>query len=78
MPFRYDKLFIMMKEKGITTYTIRKENIITQAALGKLRSGEGNIDTRTLERICSYMKCQPGDFMEYVPDKPEEGNPAGS
>ena len=66
MPFKYDKLFDLLKERGITTYKIRKENIISQAALTKMKNGEGTIDTRTLERLCSYLQCQPGDIMEYT------------
>ena len=69
MPFKYDKLFELLKEKGITTYKIRQENLISQAALTKMKNGDGNIDTRTLERLCSVLHCQPGDIMEYV----EEG-----
>lgn len=26
------------------------------------------IGTRTLEKICSVLQCQPGDVLEYVPD----------
>ena len=66
MPIIYTKLFALLKEKRITTYTIRKENIISQTALQKIKDGTGNIDTRTIERLCNVLKCQPGDFMEYV------------
>lgn len=66
MPFKYDKLFRLLEEKGITTYKIRKENIISQGSLTKMKNGEGNIDTRTLERLCKVLNCQPGDIMEYV------------
>ena len=69
MAFKYDKLFELLKERGITTYKIRKENLISQAALTKMKSGEGNIDTRTLERLCFFLKCQPGDIMEFVEDE---------
>lgn len=69
MPFKYDKLFDLFKEKKITTYKIRKENIISQAALTKMKNCNGNIDTRTLERLCAILHCQPGDIMEYVPDE---------
>ena len=72
MPFKYDKLFELLKQKGITTYRIRKENIISQAALTKMKNGEGNIDTRTLERLCKVLDCQPGDMLEYVPDEETE------
>lgn len=66
MPFKYDKLFELLKQKGINTYKIRQENLISQAALTKMKNGEGNIDTRTLERLCSLLQCQPGDLMEYI------------
>lgn len=66
MPFKYDKLFVLLKEKGITTYRIRRDNLISQAALTKMKNGDGNIDTRTLERLCALLHCQPGDIMEYV------------
>lgn len=72
MPFKYDKLFKLLKKKGITTYRIRKENLISQAALTKMKKGEGHIDTRTLERLCSLLQCQPNDIMEYVEEEETE------
>ena len=72
MPFKYEKLFALLKEQGITTYKIRKENIISQAALTKMKNGSGNVDTRTLERLCAVLHCQPGDIMEYVEESAEE------
>lgn len=71
MPIKYDKLIAMLKEKGITTYKIRKENLISQATYQKLRTGEGIIDTRTIEKLCKLLHCQPGDIMEYVEDETE-------
>ena len=32
-----------------------------------MRKGTGHIDTRTIENLCAYLRCQPGDLMEYVP-----------
>ena len=71
----YDKLFDLLKEKGISTYRIRKESIISQAALYKMKNvvkltREGkpcHIDTRTIDRICEILDCQPADIMEYTP-----------
>lgn len=71
MAIKYDKLIALLKEKGITTYRIRKENLISQATYQKLRTGEGIIDTRTIEKLCKLLDCQPGDIMEYVPDEAE-------
>lgn len=74
MPFKYDKMFALFKAKGISTYKIRKDNLVSQSSLTKMKNG-GDIDTRTLEKICAILHCQPGDIMEYVPDdadKPKE------
>lgn len=72
MSIRYDKLIALLKEKGITTYKIRKENLISQATYQKLRTGEGIIDTRTIEKLCKLLNCQPGDIMEYVEEESEK------
>lgn len=77
MAFKYDRFFDLLKQKGITTYRIRKDNLMSQASLTKMRSGEGNIDTRTLERLCALLNCQPCDIMEYVDDESGERTPSG-
>lgn len=68
MPIIYDKLLNIFKDKGITSYTIKKENIIGQASYKKIKDG-GDIDTRTISKLCKYLECQPGDILEYVPDE---------
>ena len=65
---RYDKLFVMMKEKGLTTYRIRKENIISQSALTALNQRK-SVTIDTIDRLCKALTCQPGDLLEYVPDE---------
>ena len=72
MPFKYDKLFELLKKRGITTYKIRQENLISQAALTKMKNGDGNIDTRTIGKLCKLLNCQPGDLMEYVEERSDE------
>ena len=62
MPIVYDKLLNLMKEKGITSYTIRQNNIIGQATLKKIKNG-GDIDTRTISKLCKLLDCQPGDIL---------------
>lgn len=68
MAIKYDKLFRLFEEKGITTYRIRKENIVSQGTLTKMKNGIGSIDTRTIDKICRVLNCQPGDILEYIPD----------
>lgn len=67
MPIKYDKLLKMMNDKGLTSYIIKKDKIIGQATFQKIKSG-GDIDTRTISKLCKILECQPGDIMEYVPD----------
>lgn len=67
MPISYSKLLKIFEERGINTYTIKKEGIIGQASWKKIHEG-GHIDTRTIEKLCEYLKCQPGDIIEYVED----------
>ncbi len=70
MPLSFQKLFVLMKEKGLTTYKIRKENIISQSALTALKN-EKSVTTDTIAKLCKALNCQPGDIMEYVEDKKE-------
>lgn len=65
MPIKYDKLIKLMKEKGITSYTIRRDKIIGQATYKKIVDG-GDIDTRTIAKLCQLLECQPGDILEYT------------
>lgn len=71
MPIVYGKLLKLMSEKGITSYTIKKDNIIGQATFKKIKEG-GDIDTRTIAKLCKLLNCQPGDILEYVDDEAEE------
>lgn len=71
MAIKYQKLLKLMDERGITSYTIKKDNIIGQATYKKIREG-GHIDTRTLNALCCLLSCQPGDLLEYVPDPGDE------
>ena len=65
MPMKYEKLFALMKEKGLTTYRIRKEKIVSENALTSMRAGK-RVTTDTIAAVCRALACQPGDIMEYV------------
>lgn len=71
MPIKFDKAFSKMKEKGLTTYRIRKEKIISESTMQKFRHGK-NVNTESIEILCKILECQPGDLMEYVPEDNEK------
>lgn len=70
MPFKW-KLDIIneLKNKGYNTNRIRKEKIMGESMLQKLRSGK-MVSWATLETICNLLGVQPGDLIEYVSDDP--------
>ena len=69
LQFKIDVL-TALKEKGITTYMIRKEKIMSESTVQKLRSGKG-LAWDNIETLCCLLECQPGDLLEYVPDTEE-------
>ena len=68
MAIKFDKLFALMAEKGLTTYKIRKQNIISQSALQNLKDNK-SVTIDTIDKLCVALDCQPGDLMEYVPEE---------
>lgn len=68
MPIIYSKLFALMKEKDVTMYDLRKDKVVGVATLEKMRKSVGHVDTRSIENLCEYLHCQPGDIMEYISD----------
>ena len=62
-----------LKEKGYTSYKIRKDRLMGEAQVQKIRTGE-IASKETLNTICRLLDCQPGDILEYVPDDTESGS----
>ena len=70
MPMQYKvDVVALLKEKGYNTNKIRKEKIMGEAMLQKLRSGQ-MVSWAILETICDLLDCQPGDLIEYVKEAP--------
>lgn len=69
MAIRY-KLDVIaaLKEAGYTSYKIRKEQLINQTALQKIREGK-MIAWEQLNTICNLLHCQPGDLIEHIPEE---------
>ena len=59
-----------LRSAGFSSYTIRKENLLPQSTLTKLNQNQP-VNLSTVDTICRLAVCQPGDILEYVPDKEE-------
>ena len=51
---------------GYSTTKIRREKILGEATLTKIRAGDTSISTTSLGLICTMLRCQPGDVMENI------------
>ena len=63
---KYYKLFILLDKKGMKRTELLK--VISSVTLAKLGKGE-SVTTDILCKICSFLDCQPGDIMEYIPNE---------
>ena len=61
----FDKLWKIMGEKGVSTYFLREKCGIDSKTIRRLKANE-NIETKTLDKICSALDCRLEDIAEYV------------
>ncbi len=70
------RLDVMLAKRKVRSNELAQAIGITPANLSLLKSEKvKGIRFSTLEAICHYLDCQPGDILEYVPDE-EENAPA--
>ncbi|MDA9441255.1 Cro/Cl family transcriptional regulator [Bradyrhizobium sp. CCBAU 51745] len=63
-------LDVMLAKRKIRSRELAARIELTEANVSLLKSGKvRGIRFDTLERICAVLDCQPGDILEYVPDK---------
>lgn len=74
MQIKFDKLFIMLKDKKIVQNDFAKKANVGGATLNKMRNNE-NINTSTICKICDYFHCMPDEIMEFIPDSDNPRNP---
>ncbi len=71
MAIYFDKLEELLKSRGKTYNSLRTDKVVGQETVRKLKQKQTGkyIDTRTINSLCEYLNCQPGDFMEYKEGK---------
>ena len=63
----WEKVKERMKEKGLTSYYIRKNNIIGQATYNRIMKDQP-IRTDTLDKLCKILDCKPEELITYRKD----------
>lgn len=64
---RFDKLWIIMKQKNMSTYQLREYCGIDSKTIRRLKAND-NLETKTLNKLCAALECRLEDIAEYVPD----------
>lgn len=59
-------LDVMLAKRKMSSGELAEKVGITQANLSILKTGKAKaVRFSTLEAICKYLDCQPGDILEY-------------
>jgi DNA-binding Xre family transcriptional regulator len=63
MGIKYYKLFDLLNRQGMKKTDLL--SVVSSPTLAKLSKGE-TVTTEVIAKICQFLKCQPGDIMEYM------------
>ena len=81
MPLQYKiDVLTALKERGYTTYKLRKEKILGERVIQQLREG-APVSWEVLSRLCVLLDCDVGDILtanQSVGHTPEGYMPSGS
>jgi len=63
------QLDIMLARRKVKSKELAEHVGITEANMSLLKQGKvKGVRFETLEKICNFLDCQPGDLLAYVPD----------
>lgn len=65
MAIKYYKLLDLLNRQNLKKTDLLK--VISSPTLARIGKNE-QITTNTINEICKFLNCQPGDIMEYVED----------
>lgn len=63
----WEKARERMKKKGMTSYYIRKHNILGQATYDRIMKDKP-IRSDIINRLCNILECNPEDLITYRKD----------
>jgi len=67
------QLDVMLAKRKVKSKALAEYVGITEVNLSLLKQGKvKGVRFETLEKICDYLDCQPGDLLAYVPNEPDE------
>ena len=67
----YNNLWNVMKDRGISQYTLIKQYHISPGQLTRLKRNE-SVSTHTIDVFCRILQCQVGDIMRYIEEETDD------
>ena len=65
------QLDVMLARRKVRSKELAEHVGITEANMSLLKQGKvKGVRFDTLEKICAFLDCQPGDILMFVPEKP--------
>ncbi len=68
MSVNYNKLWAILKERGMMKTELTKAAKISTNAMAKLGKNE-DVRVEVLAKICTTLECKMDDILEIIPDK---------
>ena len=66
---------VMLARRKMKSNDLAAKIGITPQNLSILKTGKARaLRLETLDALCLYLQCQPGDILEYVPEEQGEDN----
>ncbi len=60
----FDKLWKVMKQKGISQYKLINTYEVSPSQLTRLKRNQ-SVSTNTIDKFCTILDCDISDIMEY-------------
>ena len=57
-----------LKNKGYNTNYVRKNKLLAEATLQKIRNNDTSLTLKNVDTICQLLNCNLSDILEYTSD----------
>lgn len=64
---RFNKLWDTMKKRNLSLYQLRENSGIDRKTIRRLQAND-NVETKTLNKLCSALDCRLEEIAEYIQD----------
>lgn len=64
----YYKSQYKMNRMDIRKKDLKDRKIISGATINKMKNNE-IVTTESIDKLCEFFQCQPGDILEFIPNK---------